>query len=213
MRISPVLALAFLSLAHAQDSPVLKSVEPDYAKYSQHLLTDYVEVNASVTLTVLANGKPFELYKSTVALPGAVIMALKDYEFRPQGAVPHGQPETKGDTYQVTINVPVRQSRTPIDTAPDRRRVGTGITKGLLTTHVPPVYSDFIRHNRLQGRVDLQVRITKEGSVDILTVSDGPLALLAAAHDAVQQWQYRPYLLNNQPVEVLTDVDVRFASN
>ena len=31
------------------------------------------------------------------------------------------------------------------------------------------------------------------------------------ALDVVRQWQYRPYLLNNEPVEVLTEIEVNFA--
>jgi protein TonB len=34
--------------------------------------------------------------------------------------------------------------------------------------------------------------------------------LRQAAIDAVQQWRYRPYLLNGQPVEVETTINVVF---
>ena len=35
--------------------------------------------------------------------------------------------------------------------------------------------------------------------------------LVAAASDAVRQWVYKPTLLNGEPVEVLTQVDVNFS--
>jgi protein TonB len=35
--------------------------------------------------------------------------------------------------------------------------------------------------------------------------------LQSAAMDAVRQWRYRPYLLNNEPVEVETTVNVIFS--
>jgi protein TonB len=38
----------------------------------------------------------------------------------------------------------------------------------------------------------------------------GPPLLVAAAIEAVQQWRYQPTLLNGQPVEVLTEIDVNF---
>jgi protein TonB len=38
----------------------------------------------------------------------------------------------------------------------------------------------------------------------------GPPMLQQAALDAVSNWRYRPYLLNGQPVEVETTVNVIF---
>jgi protein TonB len=35
--------------------------------------------------------------------------------------------------------------------------------------------------------------------------------LTSAAVQAVQNWRYRPYLLNNEPVEVETQVNVIFS--
>jgi protein TonB len=34
--------------------------------------------------------------------------------------------------------------------------------------------------------------------------------LVTAARDAVRQWVYKPTLLNGEPVEVVTQVDVNF---
>ena len=39
----------------------------------------------------------------------------------------------------------------------------------------------------------------------------GPALLQQAALDAVRQWRYRPYLLNGEPVEVETTVNVEFS--
>ena len=38
----------------------------------------------------------------------------------------------------------------------------------------------------------------------------GPEALQQAAVDAVKQWRYRPYLLNDDPVEVHTTINIIF---
>ncbi len=81
------MAVAFLPLTQAQDSRLLKSAEPNYAKYSPELTADFDTVTASVTLIVQANGKPFSLVGSNMPLPMAVVMALKDYAFQPQGSV------------------------------------------------------------------------------------------------------------------------------
>jgi len=39
---------------------------------------------------------------------------------------------------------------------------------------------------------------------------DGPALLIQSAMDAVKQWVYRPTLLNGQPVQVETTVDINF---
>jgi protein TonB len=58
--------------------------------------------------------------------------------------------------------------------------------------------------------VELQATISKQGTIEDLRVVSGPAMLQQAALDAVRQWRYRPYLLNNEPVEVETKVDVIF---
>jgi TonB family protein len=200
--------LAFLPLVQAQDSLLLKSVEPGYGKYSEDLATDFDTASASVTITVLANGKPFALDGSSVPLPMAVAMALKEYEFRPQGAIPHGRPASEGPTYQVTLNIPIRQSKDPVrQTA---IRVRPGISKGLLMRQVRPVYPEYARYLRIHGTIVLEVAISQQGDVAGLKISKGPFALIEAAYDAARQWQYRPYFLNGGPVEVLTDIEISF---
>ena len=47
--------------------------------------------------------------------------------------------------------------------------------------------------------------------VQNLKVLSGHPLLIRAACEAIQQWRYRPTLLNGQPVEVLTQVMVRFS--
>jgi periplasmic protein TonB len=52
--------------------------------------------------------------------------------------------------------------------------------------------------------------IGKDGTVRDLQVRSGHPMLAQAAVDAVRQWRYRPYLLNGQPVEVDTQIDINF---
>ena len=56
----------------------------------------------------------------------------------------------------------------------------------------------------------MQATISRSGTIENLRVLSGPAMLQQAALDAVQQWHYRPYLLNGQPVEVETTVNVVF---
>lgn len=73
-----------------------------------------------------------------------------------------------------------------------------------------PVYPAIARATGTQGTVILQAFISKTGTIENLRVASGPALLQQAALDAVKQWRYRPYLLNGEPVEVETTVNVVF---
>jgi len=61
--------------------------------------------------------------------------------------------------------------------------------------------------------VRLHAIIAKDGSILQLEVISGHPLLIQAALDAVRQWKYEPTLLNGQPVEVDTTIDVLFQLN
>jgi len=73
-----------------------------------------------------------------------------------------------------------------------------------------PIYPAIARAARVEGTVVLQAVISKAGTIENLRVASGPAMLQQAALDAVKQWRYRPYLLNGQPVEVETTINVVF---
>ena len=56
----------------------------------------------------------------------------------------------------------------------------------------------------------LQAVIGKDGRIKGLHPISGPKELLDSAVGAVQQWRYRPYIFNGQPVEVETTINVNF---
>ena len=73
-----------------------------------------------------------------------------------------------------------------------------------------PVYPPIAKAARVSGTVVLQATISKTGTIENLHVVSGPAMLQQAALDAVKSWRYRPYLLNSEPVEVETTVNVIF---
>jgi len=91
--------------------------------------------------------------------------------------------------------------------------VSLGVMNGLLYQMVRPVYPAIAQQIRAEGTVVLQAAISKNGTIENLHVVSGPALLRQAALDAVRQWRYRPYLLNGQPVEVETTVNVVFKLN
>src|SRR5271167_3650893 len=98
----------------------------------------------------------------------------------------------------------------PKAVAPQRVRVSQGVSQGLLIRQVKPTYPPLARQARIQGTVVLQALISKDGSITSLTLVSGHPMLAPSAIDAVKQWKYKPYLLNGEPVEVETEVQVNF---
>lgn len=79
-----------------------------------------------------------------------------------------------------------------------------------LLRRVHPIYPAIARQAGVQGIVELRAIISKTGTIENLVVVSGHPMLSAAAIEAVKQWRYRPYLLNNEPVEVETEITVNF---
>ena len=73
-----------------------------------------------------------------------------------------------------------------------------------------PVYPPLARQARIMGDVKILVGVRQDGSVASAEVVSGHPMLSKAAVEAVRQWRYRPYLLNNQPIEVETEITVNF---
>jgi protein TonB len=82
--------------------------------------------------------------------------------------------------------------------------------EGMLVHKVIPTYPAIGRAVRAQGTIQLQATISRDGTIENLRVVGGPPLLQQAAVDAVKQWRYRPYLLNGEPVEVETTINVDF---
>lgn len=125
------------------------------------------------------------------------------------GGVPGGVPggSMGGVIGSVLSSTPVA---VPKIATPQRVRVSAGVTAGLLVKRVQPAYPPLARQARIQGTVVLQAQISKTGDIENLQLISGHPMLAPAAIEAVKQWKYRPYLLNGEPVEVETQVQVNF---
>ncbi|HEX4141653.1 MAG TPA: energy transducer TonB, partial [Candidatus Methylacidiphilales bacterium] len=103
----------------------------------------------------------------------------------------------------------------PLDAAltaagPGQIRVEAQAQAGNLVSQLKPVYPPLAKMARVQGTVRFEATIAKDGSVGNLRLIAGPPLLVQAAMQAAQQWKYKPTLLNGQPVEVLTTIDINF---
>lgn len=93
---------------------------------------------------------------------------------------------------------------------PSMIRLSSGVVAARGVFQPKPPYPELARIARSEGTVVLQAIIGKDGSIQDLKVLSGPPLLTRAAFDAVKTWRYQPTLLNDQAVEVLTEIDVIF---
>lgn len=84
------------------------------------------------------------------------------------------------------------------------------MTPGSLLYRVEPQYPPICRTANIQGTVVLVAIIGRDGTIQKLHVVSGQPQLAQAALDAVREWRYRPYILNDAPVEVETQITVSF---
>lgn len=97
-----------------------------------------------------------------------------------------------------------------VDTGASPLRVGGNAQAAKLIQKYTPKYPAEAKAARVQGQVRMEALIAKDGTVKNLTLLGGPPELVASAMDAVKQWVYRPTLLNGDPVEVITQIDVNY---
>lgn len=89
-------------------------------------------------------------------------------------------------------------------------RVSSSVVSGMLIDPIKPHYPQIAVVTHTQGTVMLAAIISRTGTIENLRVVSGPSMLQQAALDAVSNWHYKPYLLNGEPVDVETTINVVF---
>lgn len=120
---------------------------------------------------------------------------------------PGGTPRGMGNIFDgIGTGPPIIVKEAPAKTL----SISRGVMAGNLLLKTLPQYPAIAREARIQGIIVLQAGISKTGLIENLSVVSGPPMLRQAAIDAVQTWRYKPYLLNGDPVEVETTINVVF---
>jgi len=134
----------------------------------------------------------------------AAMDAVKKWVYKPT--------TINGEPIEVRTEISVNFSLWPSDKAEPPRQIAVGsVLQGLqLITRVLPEYPAAAKQMGPQGIVVFSALIGKDGRVLDLTAVSGHPLLVQAAKDAVMQWVYKPTLLNGEPVEVKTTIDVNF---
>lgn len=149
------------------------------------------------------------------AIPKTVQM-IKEEELSPEGAggvvggVPGGVPGGSPGGVIGGIISSTAMPPPPKIEAPKRIRVGGQVQAAKIIDQVRPIYPPLAKQARIQGVVRLEAIISKQGQIENLRVMSGHPLLIQAALDAVRLWRYQPTLLNGEPVEVVTTIDVVF---
>jgi protein TonB len=94
-----------------------------------------------------------------------------------------------------------------------RIKVGGAVQSASIIKKTPPIYPQLAKSARVSGVVHLAAIIAKDGTIQELHSLGGPALLIQAAMDAVKTWVYRPTMLNGEPVQVETTIDVNFTLN
>ncbi len=132
----------------------------------------------------------------------------------------HMQKAADGDQHDFILEIHYKGSVTQAGVAAEpipnaqgavqRIRVGGNVQAAMVIYNPKPLYPPAAKQGRIQGVVRLNVIIGKDGTVQNLLVASGPPELAPAALEAVRQWVYKPTLLNGNPVEVSSVVDINF---
>ena len=94
-----------------------------------------------------------------------------------------------------------------------RLKVGGNVQSAKIIKKPSPIYPQLAKSARVSGVVHLAAIIDKDGTIRELHSLGGPALLIQAAMDAVKQWVYQPTMLNGEPVQVETTIDVNFTLN
>jgi len=89
--------------------------------------------------------------------------------------------------------------------------ISSGVAQGMLVQRTTPSYPAIAKTARVAGTVVLEATISKTGTIESVKAVSGPEMLRQSAVDAVRSWRYKPYYLDNQPIEMQTTVNVVFS--
>lgn len=165
-----------------------------------------------------------DVMRAPTVIPKTIARIKDEPDVPPQvaagvvGGVPGGMPGgTPGGVLGSIISAAAAAAPPPPPppqaTTPKRIRVGGQVEAARLIFQPRPEYPPLAKMARIQGTVRLEAIISRDGTIQDLKVLNGHPLLVKSALEAVQRWRYQPTLLNGEPVEVITEIDVNFTLN
>jgi TonB family protein len=176
---------------------------PEYQE-ALRLEPDYASVRFKIGYAMLQQGN----------IDGAIALYREGLQLTPLNPGLHrmlGEAlEKKGDMIAAVDELRTAAGLPPDGTIPKRIRAGETTLVPKAIYKAPPAFPFGARESRIQGDVELDVLIGRDGSVEEVTVLKGNPLLVPSAVEAVRKWRFQPPLINGSPVEVLTTVEVSF---
>lgn len=192
--------------------PPAKAAEPTVAR------------NLAPRQSAPRGARPAGFYQPS-RIPAKVAMLVEPADPPPPGGVDYGIPGTQAPwgmasegKFSPLLPPTAPPPPPPPPTKPGPKPViriqqGGNVQEARLVHRVIPAYPPLARQTRIEGKVVFTAVIGTDGSILQLKMASGHPLLAAAAADAVRQWRYRPTLLNGEPVEVVTVIEVNFKLN
>jgi TonB family protein len=208
------------------DSTKLEFVKGEKAIYPAEAKAKKLQGEVWLRLDISETGdvEGIEVLSGNSILAEAAVKAAKTWKFKPY--IRNGQPvkvshkfpfdfafrQNVKDTSNPTKESRVEGNPANVGVSGDSNavQVPEGVAQGLLLHRVQPVYPDDARRNHIQGTVLLRATIDKSGRISKVEPISGPKELTAAAIGAVEQWRYHPYMLQGAPIDVQTEITVKF---
>ncbi|RSL14854.1 TonB family protein [Edaphobacter aggregans] len=185
--------------------PLDKSTNEPTVKQQPHKPSPYLSQTSTVTpshpqrLTEPAPASPSSSAAAAIA-PAASHATTED-----ETPTPTATTSSHSVRYALT-SLPSKLRLSPSHTID----VSSGVMASNLVSATPPTYPKLASLTHMQGKVVMEAIIAKNGTVQSLQVLEGHHLLRSAAKNAVRSWRYRPYLIDDKPVEVATIVTVDF---
>ena len=201
------------------DSTTLQPIKIQKADYPLEAARQQLQGEVIVKVLVSETGDvaAVEIVSGDPILARAAVAAARKWKFKPfiKGGKPikasTNIPFDFAFTEKITDKTPPADAKTVDDQGNSQPLpISMGVATGLLIHKVQPVYPMPARVNHIQGTVLLNAIIGKDGRIAELTPVSGPPELIPAAIGAVQQWRYKPYLFNGDPIQVKTQITVIF---
>jgi TonB family protein len=211
------------------DSLTIEALDQTEASYPVSAIKANVEGAVTIRVAISQTGEvaSAELVNGDPMLAEPAITAAKQWKFKTwidKKYVPvrawadikfdfkisdekHGASSDSGQSNALSVEGTILRS----GEMPTRVHLSQGAITGLVLHKVRPVYPPAAKAAHIQGTVVMQAVISKEGTIKDLATVSGPRELVDAAMGAVQQWRYRPYMLEGEPIEVDTLITVNFS--
>ena len=174
-------------------APAAQKPEKKEASSSESKATKPAKLRSSET-------SPKKSDESGVVPPGGLVVSQNGkviFQMAP------GKKVVKSESPNPPVPGSASDSGKPVSLSPD-------VASTYLLQRVEPQYPDEARQQGIQGSVVLDAVVGADGAVRGLNPISGNQQLRSAAIEAVQQWHYKPYLVNGTPVDFETTVTLNF---